>query len=169
MNGLERLRTELAKRFPAIKITVDRPDDPAGSWFLDVHRAKPLLPIVVEWREKHGFGVSTPTGDDSDYGSGPEEIYPTYRTAVERISELINTNGTTSPGGRMPLAQLRLRCGISQTELAERLGVTQAAIARMERRDDVLLSTVGKMARAMGVDLKIQAVLPNGETREIAV
>ena len=53
--------------------------------------------------------------------------------------------------------------GISQAELARKLGMTQAQIARIEgKRSDVRLSTLTEIARALGLEplLVPQAMLP---------
>lgn len=148
MNGIERLKAELAKRFSKIEMVIDKPSDPKGPWFLDVPGTASSQPIAVEWRDGRGFGVSTP--GEEDYGSGPHEVFTTFRAALERITDLIASGGKTSPSNELLLVQLRKLCGISQTELASRLGMSQANVARMERRDDVLLSTAVKMVKAMG-------------------
>lgn len=36
MTRVERLQTLLAKRFPHLEVTLDRPANEAGNWFLDV-------------------------------------------------------------------------------------------------------------------------------------
>ena len=40
------------------------------------------------------------------------------------------------------LAALRKPRGITQTDVAERLGASQSEVSRIERRDDVLVSTL---------------------------
>ena len=43
------------------------------------------------------------------------------------------------------------------------LGINQAAVSKMERRADMYISTLQSMIRAMGGQLKIQAVFPEGK------
>ncbi len=43
------------------------------------------------------------------------------------------------------------------------LGINQAAVSKMERRADMYISTLQSMIRAMGGQLKIEAVLPEGK------
>ncbi|WP_237722942.1 helix-turn-helix domain-containing protein [Singulisphaera acidiphila] len=66
-----------------------------------------------------------------------------------------------------PLAELRQRQGLSQTELAERAGVRQANISRIENRNDVLVSTLDKLASAMGGELSIRVRFPDGTEQEL--
>jgi DNA-binding transcriptional regulator YiaG len=50
----------------------------------------------------------------------------------------------------MGLAALRQAAELTQAELAQRMGVTQAAISRMEQPHDLLLSTLNSYLRAIG-------------------
>jgi DNA-binding transcriptional regulator YiaG len=50
----------------------------------------------------------------------------------------------------MGLAALRQAAELTQVELARRLGVTQAAISRIEQPHDLLLSTLNSYLQAIG-------------------
>lgn len=65
----------------------------------------------------------------------------------------------------MALDELRTARQMTQEHLAETLGVKQAAISRMERRTDVYISTLSKYIEAMGGELEIRAVFPEGKVR----
>jgi len=43
------------------------------------------------------------------------------------------------------------------------LGINQAAVSKMERRADMYISTLQSMIRAMGGQLKIEALFPEGK------
>ncbi len=58
------------------------------------------------------------------------------------------------------LRQARLQ---TQVALAERLDIPQTAISRMERRTDLLLSTMRSYVEALGGKLELRAVFPDGE------
>lgn len=62
----------------------------------------------------------------------------------------------------MALHELRQAIGTSQEELAEQLKVLQPAIAKMERRADIRISSLRKMIEAMGGKLEIKAHFPQG-------
>jgi hypothetical protein len=47
--------------------------------------------------------------------------------------------------------------------LAKPLDINQAAVSKMERRADMYISTLQSMIRAMGGQLKIEAVFPEGK------
>lgn len=59
------------------------------------------------------------------------------------------------------LKDLRLAVAHTQQELAASLGVGQDAISRIERRSDLLLSTLRRYIQAMGGELDLVARFPN--------
>ena len=63
----------------------------------------------------------------------------------------------------MALHELRQAIGTSQEILAEQLGVMQPAIAKMERRSDIRISSLRRMIEAMGGSLEIKAHFPQGD------
>jgi len=64
--------------------------------------------------------------------------------------------------GHLSLNQLREARSLTQTSLADLLGIPQGGISRLERRTDMYVSTLRNYIRAMGGELKITAVFPNG-------
>lgn len=65
----------------------------------------------------------------------------------------------------MPLNELRQARGLSQVLLASHLGVGQPAVAKLERRTDMYISTLRSHIRAMGGELNITATFPEGEVK----
>jgi len=65
----------------------------------------------------------------------------------------------------MALDELREALKLTQESLAESLHVNQAAISKVERRSDMLISTLRKIIQAMGGELEIRAILPAGVVR----
>jgi len=65
----------------------------------------------------------------------------------------------------MALDELREALKLTQESLAESLHVNQAAISKVERRSDMLISTLRKIIEAMGGELEIRAILPAGVVR----
>jgi ribosome-binding protein aMBF1 (putative translation factor) len=65
----------------------------------------------------------------------------------------------------MPLQELRRARGLSQKVLAELLNVQQPAIAKLERRTDMYLSTLRSHIEAMGGELDMVARFPDGAVR----
>jgi DNA-binding transcriptional regulator YiaG len=63
----------------------------------------------------------------------------------------------------MPLDELREARDLTQTQLAQVLHVSQGAVSKVERRTDMYISTLRSYVRAIGGDLQIRAVFPEGE------
>jgi DNA-binding Xre family transcriptional regulator len=64
-------------------------------------------------------------------------------------------------GRTFDLKTLRIALGLTQAELAERSGMAQGDISRLEGREDVRLSTLVRHAEALGGKLEL-AVCING-------
>ena len=65
----------------------------------------------------------------------------------------------------MPLHELRQARGLSQKMLAEVLHVQQPAIAKLEKRTDMYISTLRSHIEAMGGKLEVQASFPEGTVK----
>ena len=65
----------------------------------------------------------------------------------------------------MPLDELRQARGLSQKMLAELLHVQQPAIAKLEKRTDIYISTLRSHIEAMGGQLDVIARFPDGDVR----
>ncbi|MCK9895078.1 XRE family transcriptional regulator [Frankia sp. AgB32] len=62
----------------------------------------------------------------------------------------------------MGLAALRQAAALTQVELARRLGVTQAAISRIEQPHDLLLSTLNSYLAAIGGTIRMTVSFADG-------
>ncbi len=66
----------------------------------------------------------------------------------------------------MSLQEVRQRVsGVTQTELADLMKVTQGAISQLEKRHDVLLSNLAEYIRALGGKLELIARFPDTDVR----
>jgi ribosome-binding protein aMBF1 (putative translation factor) len=65
----------------------------------------------------------------------------------------------------MPLHELRQARGLSQKMLADLLHVQQPAIAKLEQRTDMYLSTLRNHIEAMGGQLEVVARFPDGAVK----
>jgi DNA-binding XRE family transcriptional regulator len=65
----------------------------------------------------------------------------------------------------LPLERLRSARSLTQTDMAELLGVNQSAVSKVEKRSDMYLSTLRSYVEAMGGSLEIKAVFPEGAVR----
>jgi DNA-binding XRE family transcriptional regulator len=83
-----------------------------------------------------------------------KKLRPAQRKKVEaRAAELI--------AEEMTLRELRKARELTQALLAEALGVTQDSVSRLEKRTDLLLSTLRKTVQAMGGNLCLVAQFPD--------
>ena len=64
-----------------------------------------------------------------------------------------------------PLHELRNARGLSQTMLAEALHIQQPAIAKLEKRTDMYISTLRSHIKAMGGELDVIARFPDGDVK----
>jgi transcriptional regulator with XRE-family HTH domain len=82
------------------------------------------------------------------------KLSPALRKKVEaRATELI--------AEEMTLRELRKARKLTQVRMAKTLGVTQDSVSRLEKRSDLLLSTLRKTVEAMGGSLSLVAEFPN--------
>ena len=65
----------------------------------------------------------------------------------------------------MPLNELRNARGLSQQMLAETLHIQQPAIAKLEKRADMYISTLRSHIKAMGGELEVIARFPDGDVK----
>lgn len=63
----------------------------------------------------------------------------------------------------LPLAALRAACGLTQKDVAKRLGISQAAVSKFEGRGDFLLSTLFKFVRTLGGTVDVAINVENSE------
>ena len=83
-------------------------------------------------------------------------LSPAQRKKVEaRAAQLI--------AEEMTLRELRRARKLTQTRMAKTLGISQDSVSRLEKRSDLLLSTLRKTIEAMGGNLSLVAEFPDRE------
>lgn len=65
----------------------------------------------------------------------------------------------------LPLAELRQARHFSQEQLAAELEVKQPAVAKIEKKADMYISTLRRFVEAMGGELEIRAHFPDGDVK----
>jgi len=65
----------------------------------------------------------------------------------------------------MPLEELRAARELTQTSLAKILDVGQSEVSKIEKRTDMYVSTLASYVKAMGGELEICAVFPDGKVK----
>jgi DNA-directed RNA polymerase specialized sigma subunit len=83
-----------------------------------------------------------------------KKLRPAQRRKVEaRAAQLM--------AEEMTLRELRHARKVTQVRIAKTLGITQDSVSRLEKRSDLLLSTLRKTVEAMGGSLSIVAEFPD--------
>jgi transcriptional regulator with XRE-family HTH domain len=83
-----------------------------------------------------------------------KRLSPTRRKKIEaRAAQLI--------ADEMTLQELRRARKLTQVSMAKALGISQDGVSRLERRSDLLLSTLRKTIEAMGGNLSLIAEFPD--------
>lgn len=83
-----------------------------------------------------------------------KRLSPARRKKVEsRAAELM--------AEEMTLRELRKARKLTQVRMAKQLGITQDSVSRLEKRSDLLLSTLRKTIEAMGGSLSLVAEFPD--------
>jgi DNA-binding XRE family transcriptional regulator len=168
MNKIELLRNELIKRLPGAVATLDSPLVATGSHWLDAQFDGNT--VVIEWRPSRGFGLSSAPleGEDAGYGEGPDEVYDSEEEALDRLVEILRDGVRTQAPSEVKLKRLREARGISQEDLAKRLGIRQASVSKMERQADMSISTLRKFVQALGGSLELSIRFPD-HTMKLAI
>jgi transcriptional regulator with XRE-family HTH domain len=81
---------------------------------------------------------------------------------MDPASRVDNTQQVREELQRMTLEELRGAKRLTQSDMAEMLDVPQSSISRIERRADMYLSTLRNCIHAVGGELRIQVVFPDG-------
>jgi DNA-binding XRE family transcriptional regulator len=155
---VDKLRRLLQKRIRKLLIEVDPPSRPKGDWFIDAKLGNHSF--VIEFRPTLGFGLSSTPSEG--FGEGPDEFFDDENAVVERIAALFRAKARTEPQRVRLLQELRERQRISQIMLANKLGVRQPTLSKLERREDMNLSTLRRYVRALGGELHITARFADG-------
>jgi DNA-binding XRE family transcriptional regulator len=65
----------------------------------------------------------------------------------------------------MLLAELRGLAGLTQQEVARKLGIKQPSLSKLESQEDMQISTLLRLVEALGGSLEIIAHMPKGDIR----
>lgn len=73
----------------------------------------------------------------------------------------VEARGAELVAEEMTLRELRKARKLTQVHMAKALGITQDSVSRLEKRSDLLLSTLRKTVKAMGGNLSLVAEFPD--------
>lgn len=83
---------------------------------------------------------------------GPERLARARAKAQEMMAEML-------------LAEIRKEAGFTQEDLAEKLGVKQPTLSKLESQDDMQISTLRRLVAALGGQLELIVHMPGGDIR----
>jgi DNA-binding XRE family transcriptional regulator len=90
-----------------------------------------------------------------DFTTLTANISPEGRARIERKKAALRQD--------MALHELREARRLTQAALGDTLNVDQSAIAKMERRTDMYVSSLRRFVEAMGGELRVVAHFPDGD------
>ena len=89
-----------------------------------------------------------------------EDVFTSHLDAAQRAHAMARSEALIAE--YRTLQELRKAREMTQSRLAEILGVTQDNVSRIEKRSDVLLSTLRSYVEAMGGELDLVVTFPGG-------
>jgi DNA-binding XRE family transcriptional regulator len=163
MNPIQKMQRFLLSAFSSARVTLDEPLVKDGVWSLNVFLSN--YHLAVAWQTGNGFGI---VADDAHgYGEGADEVFADLDRVLPRVIQLLTDRLATVPPRPVRLKELRQELGLSQEELARRLGKRQASISRAESRSDFHISTLKEFAEAFGAKLVVKMVFPDASEKEL--
>jgi DNA-binding XRE family transcriptional regulator len=92
-----------------------------------------------------------------NYNALKNKMAPERRDRAEaRMKEMI---------AEMLLTELRGQAGLTQDEVARKLGIKQPSLSKLESQKDMQISTLMRLVEALGGSLEIIAHMPKGDIR----
>jgi hypothetical protein len=148
---LEQLCDGVHDVLPEAAVEIDRPADPAGEWWLDISDKD--FHCSIAWRPARGFGIFV---SKPGYNDQPDEVYRSVDVVLIRLGQLHSRWQRCSRLIPLSLAEIRQLREVRQTSLAATLDINQAAVSRLEHRDDMKLSSLQAYIGAMGGRVEIR-------------
>ena len=93
----------------------------------------------------------------------PRNVNDIVRKLTPRQRKKIETRAAQRIAEEMTLRQLRQACRLTQQKVAKSLRIGQEGVSKIERRSDLLISTLREYVRAMGGQLSLVVEFPDRE------
>ena len=94
----------------------------------------------------------------------PKNINDVMREMSPASQDRIKARAAQLIAEEMTLREMRKVLQLTQEDVARKMGVKQDKISRLEKRKDVLVSTLQSAVRAMGGELVVSARFPKQRT-----
>lgn len=156
MNAIQDLNSSLALLFPDAERTLSKPLYQDGFWSLEVRF--PDYMLVIDWRAADGFLLTSDA--EHGYGEAADEQYAELPHALARAIQLLQHRLETVPPYPIRIRELREKLGMSQSDVAREMGVQQAAVSKLESREDTHVATLISYVKALGGKLVMRAEFP---------
>ena len=91
----------------------------------------------------------------------PRNVNQIIRTLSSAQRKKVEARAAELIAEEMTLRELRRARKLTQVSVAKALGITQDSVSRLEKRSDILLSTLRKTVRVMGGNLSLVAEFPD--------
>ncbi len=65
----------------------------------------------------------------------------------------------------MLLTEIRKEAGFTQQDIAQKLGMKQPSLSKLESQDDMQISTLKRLIKALGGQLELIVHMPSGDIR----
>lgn len=85
----------------------------------------------------------------------------------ERINAKAEALALEMLGEADSVASIRKAFGLTQAEFGDLIGMPQNAVSQLEKRRDIYLSTLGKVANALTMELEVALRAPDGTRVEL--
>src|SRR5579859_2387519 len=125
MNAIEKLQSYVRERYPNLVLSLTPPLHADGIWSLDV--GSDATQFVVEWNSESGFGLSAVRPDN--LYEGPDEVHFDLVRIIDRIDQMLTSDECPTPPLPVLLARIRQCRGLTQNDIASRLGIRQATVS----------------------------------------
>ncbi len=144
MNEMELMHAVLSHVFPSAQISLEKPLHQDGFWSMDV-RLSVGYHLAIDWREASGFGLTSDA--EHGYGEPADEHFTDFEAALMRSVKLIKNRMETLAPYAVRMKELRQKLKLSQEEVAGRMGINQAAVSKLEGREDSRVATLQSYAQ----------------------
>ncbi len=107
---------------------------------------------------------------DEEFATATDRVARARESALSdpKFAQIVEEKGLVVSRRVRTLAALRKAQGLTQAQLTEELGMTQGEISRLERRENLHLTTLARFIEATGGRLRITAVY-DGEEVEVGI